>query len=100
MEYDNTNTGALYINDKKGNDKRPDRKGSINIDGVEYWLSGWLKTTKAGEPMLSLKVQLKEGQQRNTQGIAHKMNAPVQQRTQVRPEAFPSNFGDDEIPPF
>ncbi len=80
MEYDKTNTGALFVNDKGGNDKRPDRKGSINIDGVEYWLSGWIKETSKGEKMLSLKVEIKEGQQRNTQGIAHKMNAPAQQQ--------------------
>lgn len=40
-DFDNTNTFALFRNDKEGNEKRPDRTGYINIDGKEYWLSGW-----------------------------------------------------------
>jgi len=57
MEYDNTNTGTLFVNDKGDNDKRPDRKGKINIEGVEYKLSGWLKTSKAGTTFLSLQAE-------------------------------------------
>ena len=33
MEYDNTNRGALYKNDKQGNEKRPDFTGKINVNG-------------------------------------------------------------------
>ena len=67
-EYDNTNTGILFINDKEGNDKRPDRKGSINIEGREYWLSGWLRqSNKTGETFLSLKAEPKDAQQRPVQ---------------------------------
>jgi len=56
--YDDTNTGALFKNDKGGNDKRPDRRGKINIEGVEYKLSGWLRTPKqGGDQFLSLKAE-------------------------------------------
>jgi hypothetical protein len=89
QQYDNTNTGVLFINDKQGNDKRPDRKGSINIDGVDYWLSGWLKEGAKG-PFLSLKVEIKEGSKLNPQGIAGKMNQQPQ-REQDR-----ANFGGDD----
>lgn len=59
-EYDNTNRGVLYINDKGDNDSRPDWKGSINVNGKEFWLSAWRKTTRDGDKMLSLSVQEKE----------------------------------------
>ena len=59
-QYDNTNTGVLFINDKKGNDKAPDRKGTININGVEMDIAGWMRTGKDnGTPFLSLKVSPK-----------------------------------------
>lgn len=43
MAFDKTNTFSLNRNDKGGNEKRPDYKGEVNIDGVRYWLSGWIR---------------------------------------------------------
>lgn len=60
MQYDNTNSGVLFKNDRKETDKHPDYKGSINIDGTEYWLSGWKKQSKDGTPRLSLSVKAKD----------------------------------------
>lgn len=60
-DYDKTNTFVLFVNDKKGNEKRPDRTGTVNIEGVEYNLSGWIKQGAKG-PFLSGTVQLKESQ--------------------------------------
>ena len=59
-DYDNTNTGVLFKNARKDSDKHPDYKGQINADGVEYWVSGWKKTSKKGEPFLSLKLTPKD----------------------------------------
>jgi len=47
-EYDRTNTGIISKNDRKETDTHPDIRGSINIDGVEFWLDGWLKTRNDG----------------------------------------------------
>ena len=58
-EYDNTNTGVLFLNDRKESDKHPDRKGSIDIEGKQYWLSGWDKQTSKGETV-SLKATPKD----------------------------------------
>ncbi len=56
--YDNTNPGALFANDKEGNEKRPDYRGKLNINGVEYRLSGWVRTPKSGgKKFLSLKCE-------------------------------------------
>lgn len=51
MSYDNTNTGMMYRNDRKEKDTHPDFQGFINVDGVEYWLSGWTKEGKPGSKM-------------------------------------------------
>ena len=60
MEYDNTNRGVMFKNDRKEKETHPDLKGSINIDGKEFWLSGWSKVTGKGDKMLSLSVTPKE----------------------------------------
>lgn len=61
-EYDNTNRGAIWKNDNKTEDKHPDFKGSLNVDGVEYWVSAWRRKEGAKEssPALSFKIQPKE----------------------------------------
>lgn len=61
-QYDNTNRGAIFTNRKKESDKHPDYKGSIDVGGKEYWLSGWKNTSKKGENYLSLSVTPKEAQ--------------------------------------
>lgn len=42
-QYDNTNSGALFKNDRKENSNHPDYKGNINVDGREFWLSAWVR---------------------------------------------------------
>lgn len=58
-QYDNTNRGVLFKNDRKEQDKHPDYQGSINIDGVEFWLSAWIKSGQKGK-FMSLSVKPKE----------------------------------------
>jgi hypothetical protein len=60
-EYDNSNSGALFKNKEK-DESHPtwaDYKGSINVDGTDYWLSAWLKKSKDGKPYMSLSVKPK-----------------------------------------
>jgi uncharacterized protein (DUF736 family) len=54
--YDNTNSGALFINDKGDNPSRPDYTGTINVNGKDMRLAGWKKQSKAGKNFLSLKI--------------------------------------------
>ncbi len=52
-QYDNS--GILFKNDEKfaegGNPNWPDYKGNATVDGVEYWLSSWIKTGAKGKFM-------------------------------------------------
>lgn len=51
MSYDNTNTGILYKNERRRNDKDAEYTGSINVDGDEFWVNAWVKQGKAGSKM-------------------------------------------------
>jgi uncharacterized protein (DUF736 family) len=58
-KYDNTNRFTLFTNDKKA-DKHPDYRGEINVNGIEYKLSAWKKTSSKGVVYLSGSVELKQ----------------------------------------
>jgi hypothetical protein len=60
-DFDNTNRGALFRNDKGDNAKRPDYTGKLNVGGVDYKLSAWLREGAKGK-FLSLSVQPVEEQ--------------------------------------
>jgi uncharacterized protein (DUF736 family) len=79
MTYDNTNSGVLFRNEKQ-NEKQPDYRGKVDINGTEYKLAGWVRKSKTnGDTFLSLKVE----------ALDHYSDAPV---TRVAP------VPDDEIP--
>jgi uncharacterized protein (DUF736 family) len=56
-DYDNTNRGALFKNNEKTEETHPDYRGRLNVDGVDLWLSAWLKTSKNGMKYMSLSVK-------------------------------------------
>lgn len=75
MEYDNTNRGTLGKNNNPKSDKSPEYTGKLNIEGKEYWLSGWVKTSsKDGSKFFSLTVNPKDEQPQKT--VAPKQQAP------------------------
>ena len=53
-------TGSVFKNNEKKTDSHPDRSGSCLIDGVAYWISGWVKQDKNGNPWMSLAFKRKE----------------------------------------
>jgi hypothetical protein len=83
MEYDNNNRGSLFKNDRKDDAKFPDYKGSINVDGTDYWLSAWIKISKDGNKFMSLSVKNKNA------------DASLQPKKKVKQEQF-----DDLDMPF
>jgi hypothetical protein len=61
-EYDNTNKGSLFKNDKKEADTHADYKGQINVNGQEFWINAWINTSKQGTKFMSLSVSPKDRQ--------------------------------------
>jgi hypothetical protein len=60
-DYDNTNSGALFRNDKDGgNPNWPDYRGSVNVEGKEFWLDAWIRESKKdGRKFMSLRLKPK-----------------------------------------
>ena len=56
--FDRTNTGILFKEADKQSERHPDFTGNLNVDGVEYRLSGWKKESN-GKQFLSLSVSPK-----------------------------------------
>ena len=82
MQYDNTNRGAIFKNEDKQQDNHPDYKGSLNVNGVDLWVSGWLKTSeKTGKKFMSLSVKPKNA-------------APVKQASKPKSSGF-DDMNDD-----
>lgn len=105
-QYDNTNKGVLFKNDRKDSDRHPDYTGNINVDGVEFWLSAWIKEGQRGK-FMSLSIKPKEEQpqrqkpqqqsisQRAQSQVRQPARQPQMQRQNIMP---PDDMGGDEIP--
>lgn len=87
-QYDNTNSGILARNENRKTDKHPEFSGSLNVEGVDYWVSAWVNEGKPGGKMegkkyFSIKINRKEQQ------------GPAQSRPAPRGDNY---FDIDDIP--
>lgn len=53
-EFDNTNRGNLFKNDKGDNPNRPDYTGKCNIAGKEYRMAAWIRDSQTGKKFMSI----------------------------------------------
>lgn len=95
QQYDNTNRGVLFKNDRKERDNQPDYTGSLNVDGVDHFLDAWIKEGRNGK-FMSVSVKRKDRQSAPS--------APPAPQRQAAPAPAPrqasSGFDDmdDDIP--
>lgn len=82
--YDDSNKGAIWGNDKKETDKHPDFRGQANVDGTEYWVAAWKRgpNDNPKSPALRFSFTPKDEQQR--------------QAPQSQP--VPDDFDNSDIP--
>jgi hypothetical protein len=61
--YDNRDRGVLFNNqDRKEKPTDADYGGTLNVDGKEFWLNGWIKESKTGKKFMSLSVKPKNAE--------------------------------------
>jgi len=58
-DYDDTNRGALFKNERKEKETHSDYNGTLNVNGEDFYLNAWLKESKAGKKFFSLSVKPK-----------------------------------------
>lgn len=80
-------SGSLFKNDRRTNDKQPEYNGTIVVDGVEYWLSAWVKESSRGR-FFSLAVKPKEDRQ----------SKPAAQQNRETARSEPTRDNSDEYP--
>ena len=88
-QYDNTNTGVVFKNDNKSEDWHPEYRGSINVEGKEYFIDLKIREGKHGK-FFSAKVKRKD---RPSGGKA----VPAMPTSIPRPPEPVADF-DDAIP--
>lgn len=71
---------SLFFADKQGNDKRPDLKGTALIDGKEYEVALWKRTSQKGTAFLSGSIK------------------PAQEKQEQKKEPEEVKTFDDQIP--
>lgn len=96
MAFDNTNSGALFKNDRKETENQPDYTGKINIEGKEYYLSAWVNKIqsgeKAGKKYFGIKVKPVEEEQ------SHRPSNSSQTQAYAASQKLQENDFDDDIP--
>lgn len=83
QQYDNTNSGALFDNSRKTTANHPDFNGSLDVGGIQYWISGWKKKDRNGNTFVSLSVKPKEQEApapRQQQRPPQRSNPPQRQQ--------------------
>ncbi len=88
--YDNTNRGSIWPNDKKQSETHPDFTGSLNVGGVEYWVSAWKRKPDANPKAPSLSFSVKPKEERGAQGHSG----------QAANNTPPDDFDDPDSIPF
>ena len=58
MNYDNNNKITLFKNDKKGNEKAPDYRGTTTLNNQEYKVALWIRTSASGTKYMSGTVEI------------------------------------------
>ena len=86
------NSGSIFVNDRKEKDTHPDRSGTAMIDGVMYYVSGWIKEGQKGK-FMSLAFKRKDDQP-----VSEQRTAPARPARRPDPISSGRSDMDDEIP--
>lgn len=81
------NTGSLFKNTEKRNERGPDYSGTCLIEGVEFFFDGWIKKKEGGRPWMSFSFKRKDKQGQAPQ------RQPEQRRQEPRRDRDDDDYG-------
>ena len=58
MNYDNNNKISIFRNNKNGNEKAPDYRGTTTLNNQEYKVALWIRTSASGTKYMSGTVEI------------------------------------------
>lgn len=96
-DYDDTNSGVLFSNDKKS-EKAPDWTGKFNYNGEEFKLAGWVRiSNNTGKEFISLKVDTYEPESKGKESDSWKQarerfkkdEEPLEQQSEINLDDIP-----------
>jgi hypothetical protein len=61
-QFNDENRGVLFKSDNKQKPEDRDYGGEIDVRGEKFWLSGWIKQSRAGKKFLSLSIKPQNAQ--------------------------------------
>lgn len=82
MSEKRDNSGTLGANRRKEKDSHPTHTGQCMIDGIEYWISAWVKEGKDGR-FFSLAFKPKQERAAPPQRISDRGRAPASRSTPI-----------------
>jgi len=83
------NSGSLFRVEDKKSDTHADYNGSALIDGVEYWIDGWVNEFKSGDKAGKKYLSVKFKPKQQSRGSSQQSGGQAQQSTEL---------SDDDIP--
>lgn len=98
-QYDNEKRIAVFPNDKGGNDKRPDWRGTLTLGGKEWKVSLWDRQTKTGKRMLSGSIEEPQPKQGETAQQQPRPAQPQQEKLATI-TVMKADAADSEDVPF
>ena len=76
MAFDKTNTFTLSRNERREKDTHPEYTGTLNVNGVEYWLSAWVRDGQRGK-FFSGAIKPKDSAPNRQSSSANRTAAPI-----------------------
>ncbi len=70
------NAGILFKNNRKDSEKHPDYTGTVNANGVEFYLNAWIKQGPKAK-FMSLSLKPKEAHSKPTTTVAEDLNDEI-----------------------
>jgi len=78
--YSNEGKLTLFPNDKGGNEKRPDLRGTFTLNGTDYKVSLWRRTSQQGREYISGPIEIAQPKPSGPPQSAYEQPKPVERQ--------------------